>query len=177
MTCIVGVAHKGKVYIGGDSAGVGGLDLVQRRDPKVFRNGDFVMGFCGSFRMGQVLAHRFTPPPLKVGQDLYAYMVTDFIDAARMAMKEAGFATVENGRESGGFFLVGIQGRIFNVQSDFQVGESIHDFDACGCGESFALGSLHETGKLDPKVRVTKALQAAETFSAGVRGPFRVEVA
>ena len=50
MTCIVGVAHKGAVYIGGDSAAVAGWALTCRADHKVFKNGDFVMGFTTSFR-------------------------------------------------------------------------------------------------------------------------------
>ncbi|WP_245320978.1 hypothetical protein [Bradyrhizobium sp. NAS96.2] len=53
MTCIVGLVDKGQVFIGGDSAGVNAerLALVVRNDRKVFRNGDFVMGFTSSFRM------------------------------------------------------------------------------------------------------------------------------
>ena len=37
MTCIAAIAEKGKVYIGGDSAGVAGLDLTIRADEKVFK--------------------------------------------------------------------------------------------------------------------------------------------
>ena len=43
MTCIVGLVHEGVVYIGGDSAGVGGMSLTVRADEKVFRNGEFLM--------------------------------------------------------------------------------------------------------------------------------------
>jgi hypothetical protein len=34
MTCIVGYVHSGKVLIGGDSAGVAGLDIVTRADDR-----------------------------------------------------------------------------------------------------------------------------------------------
>jgi hypothetical protein len=37
MTCIVGYESDGKVYIGGDSAGVRGLDVTVREDSKVFK--------------------------------------------------------------------------------------------------------------------------------------------
>ena len=40
MTCIVGLVHEGVVYIGGDSAGVGGMSLTVRADEKVFQNGN-----------------------------------------------------------------------------------------------------------------------------------------
>jgi ATP-dependent protease HslVU (ClpYQ) peptidase subunit len=62
MTCIVGVNHNGNIYIGGDSAGVAGLQLQIRSDEKVFLTGDFIMGFTTSFRMGQLLRYAFSPP-------------------------------------------------------------------------------------------------------------------
>jgi hypothetical protein len=176
MTCIVGVVDKGQVFIGGDSAGVAGYGLVVRADRKVFRSGDFVMGFTTSFRMGQLLAFGFHPPKPRVGVDVMQYMVTDFIDATRHRMKEGGFATTKDSAEAGGTFLVGYAGRLFHISDDYQVGESTHGFDACGCGDAIALGSLRSTRSwTDPISRLNEALSSAETFSAGVRGPFNFE--
>lgn len=174
MTCIVGVVHEGDVFLGGDSAATDGrFGQMTRRDRKVFRNGDFVMGFTSSFRMGQLLAFEFSPPKPREGTDTMAYMVTDFIDAARARMKSGGYASIREGVEHGGTFLVGFKGRLFHVFDDFQVGESEHGFDACGSGEDVALGSLWSTRALgDPGARLTDALRAAETFNAAVRGPF-----
>ena len=119
MTCIAGVVHRGRVYIGGDSAGVGGYDLTVRRDVKVFRNGPFVLGFTSSFRMGQLLAHAFRPPPVpKKRGALERYMVVDFVDALRATLKERGWARKESEQEVGGHFLVGVTGRLFHVESD-----------------------------------------------------------
>ena len=55
MTCIVGMLNKGKVIIGADSAGVSGLDVQIRKDPKVFITGEFVIGCTTSFRMIELL--------------------------------------------------------------------------------------------------------------------------
>ena len=52
MTCIVGLVENGKVYIGGDSAGVAGLDVRMRSDEKVFTKGNMIFGYTSSFRMG-----------------------------------------------------------------------------------------------------------------------------
>jgi hypothetical protein len=177
MTCIVGLVHNGKVHIGGDSAGVDGrLGLTVRNDRKVFRNGDFVMGFTTSFRMGQLLAFNFNPPKPRVGVDVMAYMVTDFIEAARVRMKEGGYITVKDQVEHGGTFLVGYCGRLFLVGDDFQVGESMHGFDACGCGDHLALGSLRSTRNWEnPRERLQEALETAEAFSGGVCAPFFFE--
>lgn len=172
MTCIVGVAHGGRVVIGGDSAGVAGLDLVVRADRKVFRNGPFIMGFTSSFRMGQLLAYKLDPPKRFPDADVMKFMVTDFIGAVRQCLKDGGFARRDNDVESGGHFLVGYEGRLFHIGGDYQVGENVCGYDATGCGESFAIGSLAETEALDPLERVSHALAVAEKFSAGVRSPF-----
>ncbi|KQX35323.1 hypothetical protein ASD04_14880 [Devosia sp. Root436] len=174
MTCIVGVVEKGKVWIGGDSAGVAGYDLMVRSDPKVFRNGDFVMGYTSSFRMGQLLAHRFQPPKRHADQDVYVYMVTSFVDALRQCFKDGGYASKENEREQGGQFLVGYEGRLFEIGGDYQVGENLDGYAACGCGGSIALGALHATSSECPTDRIRSALSASERHNAGVRGPFVV---
>lgn len=174
MTCIVGLRSHGRVYLASDSAGVGGLNLVVRADAKVFRNGEFLIGFTSSFRMGQILAYLFTPPPLSDDEDMMMYMVRDFVRAARGAMKDAGFLSKRDDVESGGTFLVAHRRGLFRICDDFQVAISTHDFDAIGCGADYALGSLHSTSSLlaSPEARIRSALDAAESFSAGVRGPF-----
>lgn len=177
MTCIVGLIHNGAVYIGGDSAGVDGRhSLTVRADRKVFKNGDFIMGFTSSFRMGQLLAFGFTPPKPREDIDTMEYMVTDFVDACRSRMRTGGYSQVKDNVEVGGVFLVGFAGRLFKIEDDFQVGESAHGFDACGCGDHLALGSMRSTRDWeDPKQRLLEALETAQQFSAGVRAPFRVE--
>lgn len=174
MTCIVGIAQGGNVWIGGDSAGVAGMSLSQRMDVKVFRNGDFVMGFTSSFRMGQLLAHKLKPPRRHPKDDVYAFMVTDFIDAVRDCLKAGGYAEAHNNAERGGTFLVGHEGRLFKIESDYQVGESMNGYDACGCGEDIALGALYSTVGKQPKDRVFSALAAADQFSAGVCAPYNI---
>lgn len=176
MTCIAAVAHDGKVYMGGDSAGVGGYDLTVRADVKVFRNGPYVMGFTSSFRMGQLLHHSLTPP--RPEGDLERFMCTTFVDAVRDCLKAGGYASTHHDAESGGTFLVGVRGRLFQVDSDYQVGESLDRYDAVGCGAGYALGVLHLSGgqQMPPRSRVRLALEAAAHHSAGVRGPFRVVV-
>lgn len=175
MTAIVGLCEGGKVYIGGDSAGVANFAITTRADQKVFRNGDFIMGFTDSFRMGQLLRYIFTPPPRRPDEDVFAFMVNDFVNTARKCLKSGGFTKVENNVETGGNFLVGYEGRLFRVSSDYQVGESACGYDAIGCGDGYALGSLY-TSNGDPRKRVKTALKAAQEFSAGVREPFHIEV-
>lgn len=175
MTCIVGLVHEEKVYIGGDSAGVAGLALSVRADAKVFRNGPMIFGFTTSFRMGQLLRYGFTPPEYDDRKDLMKYMVTTFVDEVRKCLKDGGFATKEKEGEEGGTFLVGFRGQLFHVDSDYQVGQERDGIYAVGCGHPIARGALFASAGLPPRDRLTLALEAAERYSAGVRGPFVIE--
>lgn len=176
MTCIVGLVDGGKVYLGGDSAGVDGLHLAVRKDPKVFRVGECIIGFTSSFRMGQLLAHSLKPPKWHGDKDVFEYMVTDFVDAVRECLKAGGYARRNCEAEEGGTFLVGFHGRLFEIEEDYQVGETLAGVAACGCGRDVALGSLFSTTKMPAIERVRLALQAAEAFNAEVRGPFNTQV-
>ncbi|MEW1719790.1 hypothetical protein [Streptomyces sp. NPDC093109] len=172
MTVIVGLVHKGRVHLGGDAAGVAGYQLTIRRDPKVFTNGPYALGFTTSFRMGQLLHHAFKAPHPE--GDLSAFMVTTFVDALRTCLKDGGWATKEAEQERAGTFLVGIHGRLFSIDSDYQVGEPADQYAAVGCGDELALGALHATSALGmkPRDRLSAALAAATHHSAGVSGPY-----
>jgi ATP-dependent protease HslVU (ClpYQ) peptidase subunit len=174
MTCIVGAIDNGTIYMGADSAGVGGYALDIRRDSKIFINGEFLIGFTSSFRMGQLLRFKFTPPIPKENQDLYEYMVSDFVEEVRKCLKDGGYSKIQSNEETGGTFLVGYRGRLFTIEDDFQVGEVFHEFAAVGCGFHIALGSMYSTRGKNPSERIMTALEAAEEFSAGVRRPFNL---
>ncbi|WP_240351085.1 hypothetical protein [Streptomyces olivoreticuli] len=172
MTVIVGLIHEDQVHIGGDSAGVAGCKMTIRKDPKTFLNGPYTMGFCGSFRMGQLLHHAFKAPTPK--GDLDRFMTTKFVNKLRACLKTAGWARKESEQEQGGTFLVGIYGRLFIVYSDYQVAEPADGYAAVGCGNEFALGALHatETANLGPRERLTVALTAASHHGTDVSPPF-----
>lgn len=176
MTCIVGLVDNKRVYIGGDSAGVGDYDLTVRADAKVFHNGPFLFGFTSSFRMGQLLRYAFKPPKHDSDLSDYEYLVTTFVDALRECLKAGGWARKENEQEGAGTFLLGYRGHLYRIEGDYQVGEGADSYGACGCGQSVALGAMYASEGQEPKRRIKTALAAAERFSAGVRGPFVVEV-
>ena len=172
MTCIVGVTNKGKVYMGGDSCGSSSASQQTVGNPKVFKVQDFLIGCTSSFRMIDLLTHN-----LSVGRDHPEdsddlFMRTTFIEGVRNCLKKGGFARVSAGVESGGNFLVGYHGKLYEVQGDYSILNS-EDWGNCvGSGEGPARESLWTTRKgKDPKVRVRTALEAAEAIVPSVRGP------
>jgi ATP-dependent protease HslVU (ClpYQ) peptidase subunit len=152
-----------------------GRFATTRKDRKVFEVGEYLIGFTTSFRMGQILMHGWEPPqPPRANSALFGFMVTDFVDSVRQRFKGGGFGKVENGEETGGAFLIAVRGRLFEIEEDYQVGETCNGFAAVGCGREVALGSLFSTKGNEPRARVVTALKAAEEFSTSVRGPFTV---
>lgn len=179
MTCIVGFVDKNKnVYLGGDSAGVDvdKLDVTIRKDPKVFKKGKMVVGYTSSFRMGQLLRFKLRIPKKPNKMDDYEYMCTLFIDAIRKCLKDNGYAEVKNNEETIGTFLVGYKGALYKIENDLQVEMSQENYNVCGCGRPYALGSLATDKSSNPEQMVLKALEVAEKFSGGVRRPFRVVI-
>jgi len=177
MTAIAAIIADGKIWMGGDSAGVcvGSLSLVVRKDPKVFIRDKFIIGFTSSFRMGNLLQYSFKIPdhPPKMPDDVY--MNTIFIDAVRECFKNGGYSYTNNGQESGGQFMVGYNKKLYVIGGDFQVGVPVDNFSACGCGGDLCLGSLYSTANVQPDKRIKMALHAAERFSGGVRQPFIIK--
>lgn len=181
MTCIIGYIDKQNkiMYMGGDSAGVSGLNIHVRSDVKVFKRKDMLIGYTSSFRMGQLLRFKLEIPVCK-DKDVYKYMCTDFIDAVRKCLKDNGYAEVSNNKENIGTFLVAYKGRLFKVESDLQVGEHILPYDACGCGEEYALGAIRALENYSKEIYSVKdqvefGLKVATDFSGGIKPPFIIE--
>lgn len=179
MTCIIGLVENGKIYMGGDSAGVDDYMRIHiRKDPKVFIKEDFIMGFTTSFRMGQILQHVFVPPTYEEEKDVFGYMCRDFVSSLIDTFKGSGYAVVKDNQVHGGCFLVGFKGRLFTIESDFQVAELIDKYTSVGCGMEFAAGAVRATydidKDMDPVKRILTGLNAAQAFSAGVREPFSI---
>ena len=179
MTCIVAIAQNGTVYMGSDHAASDEKSgwILSRKEPKVFKVGQYGIAFTDSFRMGQILQYNWTPPkytPTKTNSGLDKFMRTKFIDSVKVAFKDHGFGDIGgNDEDTGGIFIVGLEGRIFVVDEDFHVGENVVNYMAEGSGGMFALGALHATkNQKNPKMRLKLALEAASEFSMSVAPPF-----
>jgi len=177
-TCIVGFETGGSVYIGGDSAGVDGwLGRSVRVDEKVFTKDLMIFGFTSSFRMGQLLRYSFNAPKQSMGQDDYEYLCGPWMDAIVTCLKEKGYAKVDNNEVSGGTFLFGFNEKLYRVEGDFQIGRRVEPYDAIGCAGRYALGAmaLLVDQHIAAEEKVRRALEVAERFSAGVKGPFVIK--
>jgi ATP-dependent protease HslVU (ClpYQ) peptidase subunit len=171
MTCIIGLSENGQVYMGADSCASNGWEARITKLPKMFRVGKFLIGFTGSIRMGQILQYHLDIPPQGEEPD-EEYLVRIFVETVREALKEYGYAKIENNQEKGGSFLIGYKGKLFCFDSDFQINSFKEDIDAVGSGREYALGAMMALKDLKPEDRIKRSLEIASEFSIYVRKPF-----
>ena len=179
MTCIVAIAQNGTVYMGSDHAASDDKTgwILSRKEPKCFKIGQYAIAFTDSFRMGQILQYSWAPPkytPTKTNSGLDKFMRTKFIDSIKVAFKDHGFGSIGvSDEDTGGIFIVGLEGRIFTIDEDFHVGENVVNYMAEGSGGQVALGALYATkNQKNPKLRLKLALEAASEFNMAVAPPF-----
>lgn len=177
MTCVIGYKTDEGIWIGADSAGTtpwGSQTL--RADQKVFNRNGFTMGFCGSFRMGQVLRFNLVATQQPEGMDDYEYMVTTFVEDVRKVLKRAGYSHIKNNVETGGNFIVAYRNGLYEVEEDYQVGITTRAYACTGSGMDIASGamSILQDQEIEPAAAIKQALKSAANHDAYVSAPFRV---
>jgi ATP-dependent protease HslVU (ClpYQ), peptidase subunit len=190
MTCIVGLADRGTVWIGRDSAGTSdsGIQTIHT-DRKVFllnppdqpeyneKKPTIAMGGTTSYRFLDLLQYKLEVPLYDPTMPPKKYLVTAFVDAIRACLKSSGYDKKDEGEEQGGVCILGWQGKLYHIFDDYQVGEPIIGYHAVGGGASIALGAMFATQNQDlsPENRIQIALQAAAMICSSVRPPFIIE--
>ena len=175
MTCIIGVAKRGTVYLGGDSAGTSG-DLSQRviGDKKVFKRDKYIFGICGLPKVMDALRYAIELPVQEKGSDDRQFVAAELLPAIKAGLKEYG-CTEHEGEKFHGAILFGYRGKLYRIESNFQVITNAYEFDAVGSGADIAMGSLHATTRdFNVRNRILKALEASAINNAGVRPPFTI---
>ncbi len=170
MTCIVGLEHKGKVYLGGDIQGTGWNNKVVHTQPKVFNKKGVIFGYTTSYRFGQLLEHALPDPVVPENDaEVYRWLISVLVPSIKATLKE-------NDYEGGGNCLIGVKGQLWELQNDYSVLRSVKGYGAVGSGYEYATGSLHTTiemmfpmgGIVDPEGAVKAAVRAAGTYSPSV---------
>lgn len=183
MTCIIGYLDKKNkcTWIGCDSLGSNGYTKAVESQPKIFRNKVFenvIMGSTSTFRHIDLLKYsKELFDEIDKYKDVeidHEYMVTKFIPKVYTLFKDGIFD--EYDKDKGANFIVGVDDKLFEVQTDYSVLQPELGFCSVGCGESIAMGSLITTKDedIDIPTKIQKALECAEMYSCGVQRPFRI---
>jgi ATP-dependent protease HslVU (ClpYQ) peptidase subunit len=177
MTCIVGIMHDDKVYLGGDSA-ASTMDgfTTKIRIPKVYQIDEYLIGYAGSFRMGKFIQYNieFPKPPTwargseKLDEFINGYLVPHI----RKCVKESD---LDQNEKEDFEFIIGLRGHIFELDENWAAYESAEPYVAIGSGAQIALGSLYSTSNWsNPGKRIRVALEASERYNSYVSSPFTI---
>jgi ATP-dependent protease HslVU (ClpYQ) peptidase subunit len=176
MTCVVAIAQNGKVHMGCDSAAYDSDSTTYfiKSAPKIFAIDDYLIGYSNSFRAGQIIQYDFFPP-IPDPKNIMRTMSIDFVSAIQACYERNKFTYDSDGEYAD--LIVGVNGQLFTIESDFQVQEYTDNYVSIGSGYQFAMGSLHATKKVkSPESRIQKALEAAAEYTGSVKPPFYYEV-
>lgn len=170
MSTIVGIVKKGKVWMGADSFAT--TEDGDRRNfiaEKMFVNRQYLIGFTGIVRTGQVLKPQYFEPPENVW---------DFPDRIIQQYEQKGCLAVSDHQmkfHENNIMIATTDGKLYEILSDFQMNE-VTDYSSIGSGSAYALGSLYTTQHYtDPRRRVEKALEAAALFNTFTGQPFVIK--
>jgi hypothetical protein len=147
--------------------------------PKVFQVGEFLIGSSGTLRVQQIIRYLFSPPAIE--SDIVAYMVKLFVPALRQVIKDnGGEVTDANGNAMlDGRYLIGVRGRLFEIDSSYAVFEAKTKYASIGCADQEALAAMFTAtslmgGDISPEKIVERGLLAAVEFDTSIRPPFTI---
>jgi hypothetical protein len=169
MSMVLALREKNVVYMATDSVAAAGEITVVSSQSKIFWNQEYLIGFCGSFRIGQVvkfcslptfpkfLLNEFLPeisapenlPEISADENLpknsaYKYeadrfMITEFIPALEDQLSAAGCGLHD---ESGTSLMVAVGPWIYVIEPGYQVNSYSLDYAALGVAEQAGLVGL-----------------------------------
>lgn len=177
ITCIVGIVDNfstpRKVYMAADSGASDDTIMTPIMDPKIQRNGKYLIGYAGETGLGQLLHSIDLPDPSGVSNNqLLKFMRTKFALCFKNAINLYSPSTSPSDDKDGGLSaLIAVRGRLFEFNSeDFQFNEYLEG--AIGSGSHLAFGSLYTTRSYkDITKRLRIAVMAAIEYNPQCAGP------
>jgi len=175
MTCVVGETDGTTIYLAADSAGGFGDEMYTIDLPKIFEREGLLFGYCGSYRIGQLLRYRLELPPAPARGAVEPFLVRELVPALRQVVIDEGAAGPERmilGEKTS--VVIGCAGEIWCVSRDLTV-TPWSPVVAIGSGRHHAYGALYAlrlAGVGPVRRRLKLALEAAAQFTPSVRGPW-----
>lgn len=196
MTVIVGVAAEDTAFVGADTLSGNSGWKNESATPKLHRHSvpggwrisgggsharptrfPLLIGTTSTWRWSQIARWRLDPPE-DGRDDPDEYMAVDFSDHLRELLSDLGYAEKENAKETADArAVIAYRGRIYAVQSDYDVIRPAEGYYAVGAGRYIASGAVYlaTAAGWEPKERVLAGLRAAAAHNPFCAPPFQVE--
>jgi ATP-dependent protease HslVU (ClpYQ) peptidase subunit len=173
VTTIIGVEFANRCIVLGDSRIVGDSKIYSHPDMvKVVTNGNYLVGVAGDVRALQVVLHTWKPPALlaKDKTDLFKFMVNKVAPSLKQLVTDAGLLDNKSAdKEFEINVIIGLNGSLFEIDSDFAVSRNSDGYYAIGTGGDYALGALYAG------VTPEQAADIAAVNDSKTAGPFVAE--
>jgi len=170
MTCIVGIVDNlstpRRVYMAADSGASDESIMISIMDPKIQKNGKYLIGYAGETGLGQLLHSIDLPDPINVSnKDLTKFLRTKFCMTFKNAINLYSPSTSPADDKDGGVLaLIGVRGRLFEFDStDFQLNEITEG--------AIGSGLFTTRGYKDINKRLRIAVNSAIEYSPSCKGP------
>jgi ATP-dependent protease HslVU (ClpYQ) peptidase subunit len=174
MTTIVGVQYEDSCVIASDSrVAEGGKVYTHPEMVKAVERGSYIIGGAGDYRALQVVLHGWSPPLVtaKAKTNLYEFVINKVSPSLKATLQEAGIEFTKSSDNDDKFelqLIIGINGTLFEIDSDFAVAMNDNNFYGIGSGGDFALGALHAGAA------VLDAMRIAAINNNGTSAPFHI---
>ena len=174
MTTIVGVQYEDSCVIASDSrVAEGGKVYTHPEMVKAVERGSYLIGGAGDYRALQVVLHGWTPPLVtaKAKTNLYEFAINKVAPSLKATLQEAGIEFNKSSDNDDKFdlqLIIGINGTLFEIDSDFAIAMNDNNFYGIGSGGDFALGALHAGAT------ILDAMRIAAINNNGTSAPFHI---
>lgn len=172
MTCTIGYIDGNVVVMGSDSAATTeDNSLKLRKGSKIWKQDDYLIGFCGHFSVLMFLKHVFKWPLKKPHHTIEYWLLKKVYTKIRDHFKERQDVTWTL------MFGFPRPGRLIILDQFGDIEETHDNFAVIGSSENLALGCLKGLEHIDIPSweKVEKALKIAEIYNNSVKGPMYVE--
>jgi ATP-dependent protease HslVU (ClpYQ) peptidase subunit len=174
MTTIIGVEYANRCVVLGDSRIVGDSKIYSHPDMvKVITNGNYLVGVAGDVRALQVVLHTWKPPAFlaKDRTNIFQFMVNKVAPSLKQLVTDAGLLDSKSPDKDFEInVIVGLNGNLFEIDSDFAVSRNSDGYYAIGTGGDYALGALYAG------VTPEQAAEVAVINDSKTAGPFTTEI-
>jgi ATP-dependent protease HslVU (ClpYQ) peptidase subunit len=174
MTTIIGVQYEDSCVIASDSrVAEGGKVYTHPEMVKAVERGSYIIGGAGDYRALQVVLHGWSPPLVtaKAKTNLYEFVINKVAPSLKATLQEAGIDFGKSSDSDDKFelqLIIGINGVLFEIDSDFAVAMNDNNFYGIGSGGDFALGALHAGAT------ILDAMRIAAINNNGTSAPFHI---
>ncbi len=177
MTLLVGLAARGKVWIGADSSSVADDFSTAVQEPKVFWKDGWLVGVAGNWRATELIRYAVRFPKLPEVKDAHRVITLELIRDIGGEFDARGFELeVDRGNEVDELgdlhILLGVHGALYHLSHWHAERVSLYGTGAAG---DVAIGWLEAKTPGDPEKRIKQAMNVASRYyPAQVRRKFTV---